>query len=101
MSHLEDDFWRFHWANPVVYQVFSRFALEAALRGRRKFGVAAIWERMRWELNLATDGDEYKLNNNYPAFYARLWMADNPQHQGLFSLREQRVPMKTTVDILS
>jgi hypothetical protein len=84
---LEAQFWTFHEINPKVYLLFNKFATEAALANRRSFGVGAIFERMRWFTTVETRGEEYKLNNNYRAYYGRLWMRDNPEHDGFFSTR--------------
>jgi hypothetical protein len=84
---LEAQFWDFHAANPKVYSLFSKFAFEAARANRGSFGVGAIFERMRWYTTVETRGEEYKLNNNYRAYYGRLWMRNNPEFDGFFSTR--------------
>jgi hypothetical protein len=84
---LEAKFWAFHEINPKVYLLFSKFAVEAAQANRGTFGVSAIFERMRWFTNIETRGEEFKLNNNYSAYYGRLWMRDNPEHDGFFFTR--------------
>ena len=84
---LEAQFWEFHETNPQVYFLFSRFATEAAQANRGRFGVGAIFERMRWFTTVETRGEEYKLNNNYRAYYGRLWMRNNPEYDGFFSTR--------------
>jgi hypothetical protein len=84
---LEAEFWAFHEINPQVYLLFSRFAFEAALANRGSFGVGAIFERMRWFTAVETRGADYKLNNNYRAYYGRLWMRNNPDFEGFFSTR--------------
>ena len=94
---LEARFWEFHEINPHVYALFSRFAIEAAYAERRNFGVGAIFERMRWFTVIETRGEEYKLNNNYRAYYGRLWMRNNPEHDGFFSTRTLRAK-KITVE---
>jgi len=80
----------FHRQNPAVYRLFNRFAREAVDSGRPYFGVAMIWERMRWYTLVETVGDPIKLNNNHRAYYARLWMHENPQHAGFFRTRRVR-----------
>lgn len=37
---------------------------------------------------LQTQGDEYRLNNVYTAFYARLLMDNEPELQGFFETRK-------------
>jgi hypothetical protein len=82
----------FHRLHPEVWTLFERFALEAASTGRRRFGVAAVWERLRWETAVNPDyasHGEWKLNNNYRAFYARRFMRAHPEHAGFFATRRQ------------
>jgi hypothetical protein len=38
--------------NPEVYRLFCQFVDEVIGRGYKKFAVAAIWERLRWEMSL-------------------------------------------------
>jgi hypothetical protein len=89
-SRLEAAFWDFHQTNPKVYELFDRFTRYAIQRGRKRFSVSVIIERIRWETTIETSNDDFKINNNHRAYYARLWMRDNPQHGGFFSTRETR-----------
>ncbi len=83
--------WHFDQANPHVYIYFASFARQALNRGRGRFGVGAIWERMRWELNFETDSDEpFKISNNHRAYYARRIMAENKDFEGFFITHEAR-----------
>jgi hypothetical protein len=98
---LEAKFWAFHESNPKVYLLFSKFAVEAAQANRGTFGVSAIFERMRWFTNIETRGEEFKLNNNYSAYYGRLWMRNNPEHDGFFSTRTlhaRKITVEETTD---
>lgn len=90
-SKLEASFWEFHLANPEVYSTLVRLAESARRCGVRKIGIGALFERLRWEMALQTDGGEFKLNNNHRAFYARMLMENEPQLAGLFALRKQKV----------
>jgi hypothetical protein len=89
---LEDSFWRFHADNPQVYSELVKLAREwRSRRGLATCGIKMLYEVCRWNLTLRTEGEPLKLNNNYHAFYARLMMALEPDLEGLFSLREQRL----------
>lgn len=84
----ENAFERFHAANPRVYEVLVRLAREWVGRtGRHKLGIATLYERTRWEIALATSDPDFKLNNNFRAYYARLIMLREPDLDGLFDLR--------------
>ena len=81
---------QFHAANPAVYKLFERFALEAARSGRQRFGARAIWERLRWHLAIEVVGDEaFKLNDHYPPYYAREFARRHPEHAALFEFRSR------------
>jgi hypothetical protein len=84
---LVRDFLAFHSENPHVYQLVCRFALEAIRAGRRHYGMKAIIERARWHTLVETHGDEWRFNNNWTSFYARLFVRDHPEHAGFFELR--------------
>ncbi len=81
-------FRQFHKDNPQVYALFRRFAFEAINSGREHFGAKMIWERMRWYVRIETNSSDYKLNNNYHAFYVRLFEKDFPQYEGFFRKRK-------------
>lgn len=94
MSKLEQAFWKFHYANPQVYRLLVKFARQwrYARGGHARMGIGQLFERVRWEISLNTVGDQFKLNNNHRAFYARLIMDRNEDLEGIFRLRKQRIP---------
>lgn len=76
--------WEWHKANPDVWMLFERFSLEAINRGRKRISHWLIINRIRWETAIVTTGDDFKISNDYIAFYARLWKARYPQYADLF-----------------
>ena len=89
---LAEKFAQFDAANPAVYHMFKRFANDLIAAGRQKLSASLIIERIRWEVIVATmSDDKFKLSNNHTAFYARKFMVDFPQHDGIFATREQAV----------
>jgi len=46
--------------------------------------------RMRWETALQTTGDEFKIRNDFIAYYARLFMAYHPEHEGFFRIKRMK-----------
>ena len=79
---------RFHADNPKVYETLVALARQWVARtGRHKLGIATLFERTRWEIALATTDADFKLNNSYRAYYARLIMRREPDLAGLFDLR--------------
>ena len=86
MTALEKRFWRYHGDNPHVWQMFKRFTFQATNR-KTHYSADAILHRMRWFTEIETHGDIFKINNNYAAYYARMFMNEFPQHKGFFRTR--------------
>jgi hypothetical protein len=76
--------------NPDFYSLFERFALELARAGKTALGARLVGERIRWETTLQTAGDEFKINDHFHPIYARRFMDDYPEFDGLFRTREVR-----------
>lgn len=90
-DHIEEAFREFHNAHPYVYDALVRLARQWKSAGHAKLGIATLYERLRWEWHVSglKDNEGYKLNNNYKALYARKIMAEHPDLNGLFNLRER------------
>lgn len=85
---IAEQFEQFHDENPRVYTVLVTLAREWIRRtGHHKLGIATLFERARWEIAIATNDPDFKLNNNYRAFYARLLMRQETDLAGMFELR--------------
>lgn len=83
----------YHAANPQVYAAFKMFTGQLLKAGHReRLGAKLIIERIRWE-SLVSGGGEYKVNNNYAPYYARLFMADHPQYDGVFATRKAQADL--------
>jgi len=80
----------FHVSNPAVFDLFLHFSRRAASLGRRKIGARLIGERIRWETAVETIGSEYKVNNNFWPYYARLAMLVDANLDGIFERRGKR-----------
>lgn len=77
----------FHEQNGHIYATLVKLARQwVAATGRRRVGIAALFERARWELSLSST-ETPKLNNTYRAFYARLIMAQESDLAGIFETR--------------
>jgi len=91
MSRLDRKFFEYHRANPNVYRLLKRFALQAKQTGHQKYSIDAIMHRVRWHLNIETkDPDGFKINNNYSSRYARLIMKNEPSLKDFFFIRKMR-----------
>lgn len=85
-----EEFWQFHVENPHIYRRLVALAREAKAAGRDRAGIGMLWEVLRWDIFTSTTGNEYKLNNNFRAHYARVIMVWNPDLRGMFETRELR-----------
>lgn len=77
----------FHEANPRVFDILARIALDTRTRGLRRWSIAGVFEIARWEFAIATRGDEFRLNNSFRAWYARRLMESVPGLEGFFETR--------------
>lgn len=87
---IEEKFEIFHRENPQVYSHLKRLALKMRATGRKHYGMKGLFEVLRWHFALETTGEDFKLNNNYTALYARLLMENEPELDGFFCLRERK-----------
>lgn len=84
---IERAFREFHCDNPKVYHELVRLARRLHIRGRKHYGIKALFEVVRYDLALETTDAEFKLNNNFTALYARLIMREIPDLAGFFETR--------------
>lgn len=85
---LAERFEEFHRENPHVYRVLVKLAREWVQQtGTRKLAIKTLYERARWEIAMNTSDAEFKLNNSYTAFFARLIMDQEPDLRRIFDLR--------------
>jgi hypothetical protein len=82
-------FTEFHEQYPQVYLLFKKFAKALIDAGNKKLGSKMIIERIRWEYKTGSkDPEGFKINNNFTAHYARLFIKDHPQYSEYFETRE-------------
>jgi hypothetical protein len=88
---IDRTFALFHKQNPRVYETLTRLARDWHLAGHGRCGIGMLWEVMRWEMLIAgTEGDVFKLNNNFRSRYVRLLLSDHPEWATSFELRALR-----------
>ena len=85
----KEKFEKYHKENPHVFEMFKSFAFDAINSGVKALSAQLIIERMRWESMLKTTGERYKINNNYPPYYSRLFMEEFPEYENYFTTRQQ------------
>ena len=79
-NRWEEGFWAYHDANPHVYARFAELANQMRETGRRRYSSATIISVIRFETDLNADdpGSRFKINDGYSAYYARLFLINNP-----------------------
>lgn len=80
----------FNEKNPEVYELFKKFTFQAASRGHKRLSAWMIANRIRWETQIETVNDDYKISNDYIALYSRKFMKDYPQYDGFFQTKEMK-----------
>ena len=86
---IDEAFAAFHAENPHVYAELKMLALRARRRGASRIGIGMLFEVLRWRRTLRTEGEDFKLNNNYRSRYARM-LNHEPDLAGCFETRELR-----------
>lgn len=71
----------------MIWKYFEQFSLQALAHGKRRISHWLIINRIRWEVYIVTTGKDFKISNDYIAFYARLWIKTYPQHADLFKIK--------------
>lgn len=84
---IREAFLRFHHDNPHVYEELVRLTRRAWQTGNHRIGIGMLFEVLRWRHMLRTSGDDFKLNNNYRSYYARMILARHPEFGDIFELR--------------
>jgi hypothetical protein len=84
-------FKEWHELNPHVYRQFKQSAFKIKATGRKHYSAYPIFYHMRFEFDLKTTGDVFKINNNYLSMYIRLLIYNHPEFDGFFELREIRM----------
>ncbi len=87
---IDERFKLFHEQNPHVYERIVSITRDLKLRGWKRAGIAMIFERLRWLYAIQTSGDDYKLNNDFRALYARKVMQEYPEFNGFFATRRRQ-----------
>jgi len=79
--------WIWHKKNPKVWELFQRFTFEAINSGRKNYSHWAIIQRIRWETDIVTKGDSFKISNDWIGYYARYFHHTYPEHKGFFKTK--------------
>ena len=84
-----EKFEEFHANNPHVYHIFKQLTFKAVNAGATKLSAWWVINVARWEMAFTTTdfNSDFKISNDYIAYYSRMFMRDFPQHKGLFDTK--------------
>lgn len=86
-DQIETRFQAFHRANPAVWVAWCARCLELLTEGRTHYSARAVVDWIRSDTNLETTDEQVKLNNDFGAYYARMYLATHPVAGEFFKLR--------------
>ena len=82
-------FKEFHAANPHIYEEFKKLAFQMKQTGRRRYSSKMIINVLRWNMDLQTVGDEFRINDRFQSIYGRLLIYQYPEFKDFFELRKR------------
>jgi len=74
--------------NPEIWPTFKDLTLILINKGIEHYGAKAIFEAIRFHKAMKHGVNDFKLNNNFTAEYAREFMRLYPEHAGFFEVRQ-------------
>ena len=86
--NLKQKFELYDAENPEIWIEFEKLAAKAVNAGRTILSARLILEVIRWD-TIISGNDDYKINNDYNAFYARKWNEKYPNAGAEFKTRMQ------------
>lgn len=87
---IREGFNKFNFENPQIYQAFEEQALKAIKRGRDKISAKLIINWIRWNEVLSSSDMNFKIDDAYQSYYARLFVEKHPEHSDAFNFRKLR-----------
>ncbi len=90
---IQAQFEAFHRLNPWVLDALENLTAHFLDSGARRIGMGMLFEVLRWRYiteAAATEGDEFRLNNNHRSRYVRLLIERHPEWAPAFEVRVLR-----------
>lgn len=82
-------FMRFHKSHGIIFKNFVRYARLLKSSGHKRHSAWAIINKIRWD-HAIKKIDEFKINNDFIALYARLAMARHKDLRGFFVVKSTK-----------
>jgi len=70
-----------------IWKEFERLALIVWGTGRRRYSAQTIMHVIRWDSEIERGQGEFDINNNWIAYYSRMFMYQYPEAEGFFETR--------------
>jgi hypothetical protein len=80
-------FKRFHRENPYVWHRFKEMADKLRAQGRRHYSHDTLISVIRFQHDVTTNGNPFKIANEHKAFYGR-WYVKQRKCPGFFSFNQ-------------
>lgn len=87
---IEERFAKWKAAHPEAIELMRKLALEKVRAGAKRIGIAALFERARWDMDVPAWEGGVKLNNDLRSRLARHLMEIEPALKDVFEVRELR-----------
>jgi hypothetical protein len=89
-AQMYQKFLDFDAENPKIWDMFCLFSQQLIHAGWDRYSADAILHRVRWETAVRGVNDQFKINNNYSAFYARKFREHYPEYEEFFETRKSK-----------
>jgi len=89
-GRIDEDFAVFDAANPQVFAALEKLAIRYSCGGKTRIGIKFLWELLRYEYRIATNGAPFSLDNRYTSRYVRKLLATHPELDAAFVMRGLR-----------
>jgi len=87
---IREGFKSFNEANPHIFKAFENQALVAIKKGKKKLSAKLIINWIRWNEYLESTDRNFRINDAYQSYYARLFIGKHPHYKNIFELRKLR-----------
>lgn len=91
-EHASDEtieqFFKYHLENQKIWKHFEAVALKEIENGATRISAKAIVEAMRKQHEIEKRFGEFKINNSYAPYYARMFIVKYPIYSNLIETRQ-------------
>lgn len=87
---IREGFAEFHKENPQIFKEFERVCLIQISSGRNKLSAKEIINYIRWNRQVQTTDRNWKINDAFQSYFARLFTSIHPEHSDKFTFRKLR-----------